>query len=100
MESWSGRFSTAERPAFSLLERRPIVRRIAGDAELPDAAIDAVDDETCRLALGPESYDLRIGDKVELVPSADSVRHSAHRVLYAIRSGAVVDVWPLDLRSL
>jgi len=86
--------------AFSSFERRPIVRRIAGGHELPDAAIDAVDDDTCRLALGVESYDLRIGDRVELVPSPDSVRHSAHRFVYAIRSGAVVDVWPLDLRSL
>lgn len=86
--------------AFSLLEPRPVVRRIAGGHELPDSAIDAVDDDTCRLALGPESYDLRIGDRVELVPSPDSVRHSAHRVLYAIRSGVVAGVWPRDLRSL
>lgn len=86
--------------AFSLLERRPVVRRIAGGHELPDSVVDAVDDDSCRLALGPGSYDLRIGDKVELVPSPDSIRHSAHRVLYALRSGVVVDVWPLELRSL
>lgn len=86
--------------AFSLLERRPIVRRIAGGHELPDSAIDAVDSDTCRLALGLESYDLRIGDKVELVLPPEAIRHSAHRVLHAVRSGMVVDVWPLDLRCL
>ena len=61
----------------------------------PDATVTRVSAEHCELELGPESQNLKIGDKIELVPGyADftTVMHDNH---YGFRKDRLEVVWPI-----
>jgi D-serine deaminase-like pyridoxal phosphate-dependent protein len=64
--------------------------RVLGTVEgrpLPDAEITGVSAEHMTLELGPQSQDLRIGDKVELVPGYCDFTMILHPQLFGIRGG-------------
>lgn len=66
---------------------------------LADAAIVGLSAEHTTLELGPQSQDLKIGDKVELVPGYCDFTMILHRALFGIRRGVVETVWPIPARG-
>ena len=77
----------------------PWVARVAGGPAIPDAEITMLTAEHMRLELGPEAANLRIGDKVEVVPGYSEFTTVLHDRIYALRSGLVEAVWPLSARG-
>jgi D-serine deaminase-like pyridoxal phosphate-dependent protein len=70
----------------------PAVRDIAG------ASVVALNDEHAIIALPPSST-LRIGDRIQLLPSHIDPTINLHDVLYALDGDKVVDVWPITARG-
>ncbi len=66
---------------------------------LADAAIVGISAEHTTLELGPQSQDLRIGDKVEVVPGYCDFTMILHRALFGIRGGVIETVWPIPGRG-
>lgn len=79
--------------------RPPTVARIAGGPALSDARITFMTADQLQLTLGPESANLRIGDKIEIVPRSSRWTTIAHDRIYALRSGVVEAVWPIAART-
>jgi D-serine deaminase-like pyridoxal phosphate-dependent protein len=76
--------------------------RLVGTVEgrpLSDATILGLSAEHATLELGPQSQDLRIGDKVELIPGYCDFTMILHRALFGIRGGIVETVWPIPGRG-
>jgi D-serine deaminase-like pyridoxal phosphate-dependent protein len=61
----------------------------------PDATVLHLSAEHCTVELGPNSRDLKIGDKVELVVGYSDFTTVLHDRFYGIRGGAVETVWPI-----
>ncbi len=66
---------------------------------LPDAAIVGLSAEHTTLELGPQSQDLKIGDKVELIPGYCDFTMILHRALFGLRGGLIETVWPIPGRG-
>ncbi|QDT57158.1 D-threonine aldolase [Caulifigura coniformis] len=66
---------------------------------LNDAVIASLNAEHGILELGPQSQDLRIGDKVEIIPGYCDFTMILHRALFGIRGGLVETVWPIPGRG-
>ena len=77
----------------------PHIARVAGGPPIPDATITRASAEHMRLDLGPEAVNLRIGDKVEVVPGYSDYTTVLHDRIYALRSGHVEAVWPVSARG-
>ena len=70
----------------------PGVRGIAG------ASVTSLNDEHSTIALPPESA-IKIGDRVELLPSHVDPTINLHDVFYVVDGQTVVDVWPIAARG-
>lgn len=66
---------------------------------LPDAAIVQVSAEHTTLELGPQSQDLKIGDKVEIIPGYSDHTTPLHPTLFGLRGGVVETAWPIAARG-
>jgi len=66
---------------------------------LPDAKIVQISAEHTTLELGPQSQDLRIGDKVEIIPGYSDHTTPLHPTLFGIRRGIVETAWPIAARG-
>jgi D-serine deaminase-like pyridoxal phosphate-dependent protein len=66
---------------------------------LNDAVVTAVNAEHMVLELGPQSQDLKIGDKVEIIPGYADHTTPLHDRLFGIRQGRVEIVWPIAARG-
>jgi 3-hydroxy-D-aspartate aldolase len=61
----------------------------------PDALVKRLSAEHCELALGPQSQDLKIGDKVELVVGYGDFTTVLHDEFYGFRGESLEVVWPI-----
>ena len=61
----------------------------------PDAEVVQVSAEHCRLQLSGESQNLRIGDKVELIPGYADFTTVMHDCFYGFRDDRLEVVWPI-----
>ena len=66
---------------------------------LPDASVVQLIAEHATLELGPISQDLKIGDKIELIPGYSDHTTPLHPVLYGLRNDRVEAVWPIAARG-
>jgi D-serine deaminase-like pyridoxal phosphate-dependent protein len=56
-------------------------------------------DEHGKLIFDGPRHDVRVGDKVELVPSHCDTTINLHEVYYVVRDGVLEDVWPIAARG-
>lgn len=70
----------------------PLVRGLDG------AAVLALNDEHATIAVPPSSA-IRIGDRIQLLPSHIDPTMNLHDVVYALEGAAVVGVWPIAARG-
>lgn len=77
----------------------PQVVRIAGGRRLNDATNPVLSAEHLTLDLGPESQNLKIADKVVLIPGYCDHTNVLHNFFYGIRNDVVECVWPLTARG-
>ena len=70
----------------------PAVRGIEG------AEVTSLNDEHATIALPPDST-VRIGDRVELLPSHVDPTVNLHDVFYVVEGDEVIDVWPIAARG-
>ncbi len=78
----------------------PVIKGTVSGRPLPDAAITGLSAEHGILSLGPQSQDLRIGDKIELIPGYTDFTTPLHDRFYGIRQGAVEVEWPIAARGM
>ena len=65
----------------------------------PDAEVKKLSSEHCQLQLGPESQDLKIGDKVELIVGYADFTTVLHDSFYGFRNEVLTEVWPIRGRG-
>jgi D-serine deaminase-like pyridoxal phosphate-dependent protein len=78
---------------------KPVVKRTVQGRPLPDAVVTGLSAEHGILSLGPQSQDLKIGDKIELIPGYADFTTILHDVFYGIRNGVVETEWPIEARG-
>ena len=61
----------------------------------PDASVKRLSAEHCELNLGPQSQNLRIGDKVELVVGYADFTTPLHEHFYGFRGDRLETIWPI-----
>lgn len=61
----------------------------------PDAQVKRLSAEHCELTLGPQSQDLKIGDKVELIVGYADFTTVLHDNFYGFRGDRLEVVWPI-----
>ena len=64
-----------------------------------DAEVKRLSAEHCELRLGPESQDLKIGDKVELVVGYGDFTTVLHDEFYGFRKDRLEVIWPILARG-
>lgn len=77
----------------------PTIVRIAGGRSLTDAVKPTLSAEHLTLELGPQSQNLRIGDKVVVIPGYCDHTNVLHERFYGLRNERVECVWPLLARG-
>jgi len=77
----------------------PKVVGIAGGRPLTDATNPVLSAEHLTLDLGPDSQNLKIGDKVVLIPGYCDHTNVLHNFFYGVRNEVVECVWPLTARG-
>ena len=78
----------------------PVVTRTVQGRRLPDAEVTGLSAEHGIMKLGPESQDLAIGDKIELIPGYCDFTTILHERFYGLRGGMVEEVWPIAARGM
>lgn len=78
---------------------RPQVKGTVEGRALPDAEVTHLSAEHGILRLGPQSQDLKIGDKIEIIPGYCDWTTMLHDCFYGIRDGRVETVWPIAGRG-
>jgi D-serine deaminase-like pyridoxal phosphate-dependent protein len=64
-----------------------------------DVVVDWLSAEHGVLKLGPTAQDLKIGDRLELVPGYGDLTTTLHNQFYVLQEGRLVDIWPLTARG-
>lgn len=77
----------------------PQIRRTALGRFLPDVTVVQLSAEHMTLTLGPESQDLVIGDKVEIIPGYSDHTTVLYDQLVGVRGNRVEAVWPIAGRG-
>ncbi len=77
----------------------PVVLGTVEGRELPDAEVAQLSAEHGRLTLGPKSRDVRIGDRLEIIPGYSDHTTVLHDWFFVVQQGMVVDVWPIAARG-
>jgi len=75
------------------------IARVAGGPVLSDVRITHLGADQTRLELGPDAANLRIGDKVEIIPGSSRLTTVLHDRIYALRGGVVEAIWPIAGRA-
>jgi len=65
----------------------------------PDVAVKSLSAEHCTLELGPESQNLRIGDRVELIVGYADLTTAMHDDFYVFRGDRLEAIWPIQGRG-
>ena len=66
--------------------------------DLPGANVTFLADEHAMIAVPPDS-ELKVGDRIQLVPSHIDPTANLHDVFYALEGDVVVGVWPIEARG-
>ncbi|MBW3596984.1 MAG: DSD1 family PLP-dependent enzyme [Planctomycetes bacterium] len=64
-----------------------------------DITVEQLSAEHGKLRLAPSAEDVRIGDRLELVPGYGDLTTVLHDRFYAFRAGRLEAVWPLEARG-
>ena len=64
-----------------------------------DVTVDRLSAEHGMLKLGPTAQDLRIGDRIEIIPGYGDLTTVLHNHFFVLQQGKLVDVWPLTARG-
>jgi D-serine deaminase-like pyridoxal phosphate-dependent protein len=64
-----------------------------------DVIIDRLSAEHGILKLGPTAQDLKIGDRLELIPGYGDLTTVLHNQFFVVQAGKLVDIWPLTARG-
>lgn len=65
----------------------------------PDAEVKSLSAEHCTLELGPESQNLRIGDRVELIVGYGDLTTAMHDEFFVFRGDRLEAIWPIEGRG-
>jgi len=68
-------------------------------ADLPDVTYSGASDEHGTLVLGPGAPELKLGDKVRLIPSHCDPTVNLHDWYVGVRGGVVETLWPVSARG-
>ncbi len=63
------------------------------------AILVRLDEEHGFLDLSPTDLELRVGDKVEIIPNHCCAVCNLHDEMAAVRAGEVVETWPIAARG-
>ena len=80
-------------------------KTIHGDVQPPfvvgrdDVRVTRLSAEHGELELLPTAHNLRIGDRLELVPGYADLTTVLHNQYYCFRGGRLVDIWPIEARG-
>ena len=88
------------RKTIHLEQEPPVVKGSVTGRPLPDAVVTGLSAEHGMLKLGPESQDLKIGDKVELIPGYADFTTPLHNRFHGVRNGIVETAWPIAARGM
>ena len=83
----------AGRKAMNIEIGMPVVRG------RDDIRVDRLSAEHGILKLDPSAQDLRIGDRLELVPGYGDLTTVLHNQFYVLKKGLLNDIWPLTARG-
>jgi D-serine deaminase-like pyridoxal phosphate-dependent protein len=64
-----------------------------------DVTVDRLSAEHGILKIGPTAHDLKIGDRLELIPGYGDLTTVLHNQFFVVKDGRLVDVWPLTARG-
>ena len=64
-----------------------------------DISVDWLSAEHGVLKLGPTAQDLKVGDRLELIPGYGDLTTMLHNQFYVMHDGRLVDIWPLTGRG-
>jgi 3-hydroxy-D-aspartate aldolase len=64
-----------------------------------DATVERLSAEHGFVRLGPAARDLKIGDRLELIPGYGDLTTVLHDVFYVLQNDRLVDIWPLAARG-
>lgn len=79
---------------------QPTVKGTVTGRALPDAVFTGLSAEHGILQLGPQSQDLKIGDKIEIIPGYADFTTPLHNEFFGLRNGIVECVWPITARGM
>ena len=88
------------RKTIHLEQEPPMIRGTVAGRPLPDAVVTGLSAEHGILQLGPQSQDLKIGDKIELIPGYADFTTPLHDHFLGVRNGIVETVWPIAARGM
>ena len=78
----------------------PTVKGTVAGRPLPDAVFTGLSAEHGIIKLGPQSQDLKIGDKIEIIPGYADFTTPLHNQFLGLRNGIVESVWPIAARGM
>jgi len=64
-----------------------------------DVTVDRLSAEHGILKLGPAAQDLKVGDRLELIPGYGDLTTVLHNQFFVLQDGKLVDIWPLTARG-
>ena len=64
-----------------------------------DVVVERLSAEHGSLKLGPRAQDIKIGDRLEIVPGYGDLTTVLHNQFFVLQAGKLVDVWPLTARG-
>lgn len=64
-----------------------------------DITVDRLSAEHGALKLGPTARDLKIGDRLELIPGYGDLTTVLHNQFFVLKDDRLVDIWPLTARG-
>ncbi len=65
----------------------------------PGVTLAALNEEHGRLEMDPERASLRVGDRVELIPSHVCTTVNLHDRYYVLQHGRLAEIWPITGRG-
>lgn len=64
-----------------------------------DISVDRLSAEHGILKLAPSAFDLKIGDRLELIPGYSDLTTVLHNQFFVLQNNHLIDIWPLTARG-
>jgi len=61
--------------------------------------VDRLSAEHGMLKVGPTAQDLKIGDRLEIIPGYSDLTTTLHNQFFVVQGDKLVDIWPLTARG-